>query len=329
MSQITIFASIDSFLENNMDAITETVSEVLSSQVSTLFTASITLYVLFYGYMVLAGKIEAPVSDLIWNLAKFALLITFINNVDGWLDLTKESIKSLSEITGTRGLGFLDTQFSQIGRTTKFYADKADWGLGWVVAVLIWAGFLLSCIPAVLLIVINKVSMYFLLALLPLFIFCLMWGWLKESFNQYLSAILSNALVIVVVTVFLEAINNFLYEATLSGTLNSLMVAMSYVVIGLFGAALVKYLASQASNLMRVSIEKLPQARSNPGSPSKPGSGGGGGGDGGGGDTTKAPSLREQFKNAQGVKGKGKFIAQKGLAPIGKGAYSLIKRGFL
>ncbi|WP_414429467.1 type IV secretion system protein, partial [Aggregatibacter actinomycetemcomitans] len=40
----------------------------------------------------------------------------------------------------------------------------------------------------------------------PLFTFCLMWGWLKDSFAQYLSALLGNALILITVRMIANTI---------------------------------------------------------------------------------------------------------------------------
>jgi len=184
------FSRIDKFIDANMDNITNIISSYFASDLNVLLSSSLALYIVFYGYMVLAGKVQAPIEDLIWNLARFALLITFMNNGDGWLDLTKEAIKGLSSIgTGSTGLGFIDDQFKEVGKIATKVGEDAPYIIDGILQLIIWAGFLLSAVPAVLLILANKISMYILLAFLPLFIFCLMWGWLKESFNQYMSAL--------------------------------------------------------------------------------------------------------------------------------------------
>jgi len=257
------FSRIDKFIDANMDNITNIISSYFASDLNVLLSSSLALYIVFYGYMVLAGKVQAPIEDLIWNLARFALLITFMNNGDGWLDLTKEAIKGLSSIgTGSTGLGFIDDQFKEVGKIATKVGEDAPYIIDGILQLIIWAGFLLSAVPSVLLILANKISMYILLAFLPLFIFCLMWGWLKESFNQYMSALLSNALVIIVITTLLKSVVTFFTSFETKSGANVYLVTVAYFVTGFFGAFIIKYLAGICSNLMRVSIEKIPTTKS-------------------------------------------------------------------
>lgn len=261
MSSVGVFEYIDKFIDLHLDTISSGVSDIFSTQLTLLFSASISLYIMFYGYMILAGKIQAPVEDLIWNLARMALLMTFITNTDGWLDLVKAAIKTLPQLGGSDdGLKFIDRQFTHISETAEKFAKKADWGAGWFVSGLVWLGFLLALVPAALIIVINKIMLFFLLSLLPLFIFCLMWGWLKESFNQYMSAILTNVLIIIVITAFLKGLVDFVIDYEVKTGINPVMAGMIYVVLGFFSAKFIGFIVLSLMNMMRVTVDKLPSA---------------------------------------------------------------------
>jgi len=262
MSDQGIFTKIDVFFNENMNELTKIISDLFANDLMLLMSSGLTMYLIFYGYMVLAGKIQASIEDLIWNLARFSLLITFMNNTGGWLDLTKEAIEGISNIgTGAKGLEFIDKQIIEVAKLINKMTDDVPWYAEYFVIAVMWIAFGLSCVPAVLLIMANKISMYILLALLPLFIFCLMWGWLKESFNQYMSALLSNALVIIVVTTILKAIVLFFGSFDLTG-MNVALACFGYVVVGLFGGFTIKYVAGICNSLMRVSVEKIPSMKS-------------------------------------------------------------------
>ena len=64
---VGVFEYIDQFINSHLSAISTQVSEIFSTQLSLLFIGSITLYIVFYGYMILSGKIQAPVEDLVWE----------------------------------------------------------------------------------------------------------------------------------------------------------------------------------------------------------------------------------------------------------------------
>lgn len=268
--ELELFTTIDTWVDTRIDRLVEIVSHNLASDLGLILNASITLYVVFYAYMTLAGKIQEPVKDLVWNLAKFAFLIGFMNNMGGYLTLSTEAVKGLASIgTGgtEQGFAYLDSFISKGSDTISKVAKKAGKSIsgriiGFLVSVAMWAGMLLAALPAFMIIITNKIVMYFLLGLAPLFIFTLMWGWLKESFNQYLGALLSNALVIVVVSAITKGVIELFQEIQYveMAELNMLLIGASYIILGVFATSVMTFLAEKANGLMRVSIETIPSA---------------------------------------------------------------------
>ena len=95
-----VFSKVDAFLEKFLTTISSDIQKLLAGDIGTIISVSVTLYIVVYGYMVLAGKIQTPFSDLVWNLARFAIIIAFIKNEGGLLTQFNEAVSSLSTIGG-------------------------------------------------------------------------------------------------------------------------------------------------------------------------------------------------------------------------------------
>ncbi|MCZ5673044.1 type IV secretion system protein, partial [Escherichia coli] len=62
-----------------------------------LLSAGISVYILLVGYQILAGKRQTPLHDLVWDLSKFAIILTFVSNADGYLTAAMDAIKSMKD----------------------------------------------------------------------------------------------------------------------------------------------------------------------------------------------------------------------------------------
>ncbi|MFN2807562.1 type IV secretion system protein, partial [Escherichia coli] len=58
---------------------------------------SATLYILWRGYQTLAGKLSTPMEDVIWDLMRMAIILSFVANVSGYLDGVIDAINGLKE----------------------------------------------------------------------------------------------------------------------------------------------------------------------------------------------------------------------------------------
>lgn len=252
-----VFSRVDGFLDKFLTTITTDIQKLLASDIGTVILVSITLYIVIYGYMVLAGKVQTPLSDLIWNLSRLAIIIAFVKNEGGMLDMFNEAVKGLSTIggNGKSVLGLFDSLLETTSNFAEYTSNNADTGTGWFVKGLIWTGFALMALPVSLTFLLSKISLYFLLALSPIFFFMLMWGWLKDSFAQFATALLSNALALVCINVMVQSSIDFIkVQMNMDG--NPYLVAFSFIVFGVTAGMAIKYMVSVVNSVMRVSVER-------------------------------------------------------------------------
>lgn len=252
-----VFSKVDTFLNDFLTSISQNVQTLLANDIGTLLYASISLYVVIYGYMVLTGKVQTPLADILWNLARFAIIIAFIKNEGGILGQFNEAVKGLSEIggDGKTTLQLFDDLLTETSQFAEATSENATTGTGWAVSILIWLGFGLMSIPIALTFLLSKISLYFLLSLSPIFFFMLMWGWLKDSFAQFASALLANALALVCINIMVKSSTNFLQaQMTLSG--NVWLVSFSFIVLGAMAGMAIKYMVNVINTIMKVSVER-------------------------------------------------------------------------
>ena len=252
-----VFTKIDTFLNAFLTTIVQKIQTLLSGEIGTLLLVSITLYIVIYGYMVLAGKVQTPLSDLMWNLARFAIIIAFIKNEGGILNSFNDAVKELSTIggNGKSVLGLFDDLLEATSTYSDYVGGKTSWSAEWLTATLIWVGFGLMTIPIALTFLLSKITLYFLLALSPIFFFMLMWGWLKDSFAQYASALLSNALAMICMNVMVQSSIDFLQDQ-MNYAGNPFLTSFAFLVMGLIAGMAIKYMVGVVNSVMRVSVER-------------------------------------------------------------------------
>ncbi|MBN6080098.1 type IV secretion system protein [Aggregatibacter actinomycetemcomitans] len=249
-------------VESLMDGVVSTAQSSFADSLSTVTSTAITLYIVIYGYMVLAGKINSPLKELIWKGASFIIILAFVNNVDGLLKLAGEAVQELSTIGSGGsdvGMAFLDTQFRKAMKLGAALYDKGNIVSGSIAFLLIVGGFGLLFLTIFSVIVISQFITYFLLAFAPLFIFCLMWGWLKDSFAQYLSALLGNALILITVRMIANTILTYSEVALNNGeNSNVLLVGTTSLIFCIIFYKLIYKAIDIVSNLSKVTVDKFP-----------------------------------------------------------------------
>ena len=87
------FAYAQSQIESLMDGIVETAQSNFAQSLSEITTGAVTLYIIVYGYMVLSGKVNSPVRELLWKGASFIIILAFVNNSGGLLTLAGGAVQ--------------------------------------------------------------------------------------------------------------------------------------------------------------------------------------------------------------------------------------------
>ncbi len=173
-----------------------------ASGIMSIMAGCITLYILWVGYSALAGKKQTPVDDLVWDLARFAMIIAFVTNAGGYLTATTEALQGLK--AGFTGGTPVWSTLDQLWMSTQKLGDlvyskddsiyvKAEGGIG---LLLIWGGAITLMLVSSVVFLTADLTMSFMLITAPIFIFCLMFGFLRPMFNNWLQLIFSSILTV-------------------------------------------------------------------------------------------------------------------------------------
>jgi type IV secretion system protein VirB6 len=252
-----------------MDKLT-TMGDVYQAQYATgimsLMVGAVTLYILYSGYSTLAGKQQTPVPDLVWNLARFAMLITFITNAGGYLTALTDGLNGLK--SGFTGDTSVWTALDTLWTSTQELADEiykkdesayvaVSGGLG---AALVWGGAIFLMFTSAVVFLTADMTMLFMLMTAPIFLFCLMFGFLRPMFNNWLQLIFSSILTVLFASIVIRLAIDFQVEitgqvATQADDSNLMTMGAIGAVSGLLSGVLVTLAAGFASKLAGAGAE--------------------------------------------------------------------------
>lgn len=275
MATFTLFSDMGDEINNIVTAGIKTVQEGWVSGLLDLSTLSITIYIMFYGYAVLAGKIQEPMSEFIWNLARFAIVIGILSNMGTYTYYVNESVHGLrgflvgDEISSNAYSG-ID---SKIGAVINLYAESWEDASGisgtlfWVVQCIFMAPLCLGVVSYAVGIITSEITLIALLATFPLFLFCYLWGWFKNMFSMWLQAIIGCCLFVLFLSVFSKvgfAIAKYTNKwVSMHDGAEVFISCVMYLIAGVVTIYGVKLAGNISMALSQVSIDRMNQSMSN------------------------------------------------------------------
>lgn len=210
MGMINIFDKIGQQIDSIANSVLSSVQSGYISGVLELAKVGAVLYVLIYGYAILAGKSQTDLKGVLWDFAKLGIIVSILNGAGGIMSGLVGVVDEIKNFfTGSQGSSYslLDTRLNDIAILASEIWRDASGIENTLLAVLKIIGLLpllLGFVACGALIFYTEIVEKILLATSPIFIFCLMWGWLKDSFSQWLSAILGNAMILLFTGVILK-----------------------------------------------------------------------------------------------------------------------------
>lgn len=192
-----LFTTIEQAVQSKLSALISTYLIVFAEKMIFLIQAGAPILILYYGYSIMSSRgSNATVSEMMWNLARIGMIFAFMQNTGNLLDL---SIGFIQELKG--GFVGADSVFSLLdqqllvtqGLTASIGKLDNSWvgGIGILSCTMVWLGTIILLSSAAIVFISAEVVLVLLLTTAPIFIGCLAYGFLKESFNGWLRAILS------------------------------------------------------------------------------------------------------------------------------------------
>lgn len=176
--------------------------------------ASVILYLTFQGFLVMYGKVEAPIQDTVFKLACLLIIFILATNT-GWITYIQDTINGVKhQLCGSHDAYYhLDQLIGTIWDIFKYKYDR--WSMlhvgemiSDIVSWLIYSlGVILMVAALGVSLILNEVILKFLLALTPIFIACLSFQIVRGMFNSWLQIVFSNILYFVLLnTIIVNAL---------------------------------------------------------------------------------------------------------------------------
>lgn len=271
---ITIFHDMGKDIN---DLIEEAIKTIQTGWVAGLIDVtnfSFSIYVMFYGYCVLAGKIQEPMSDFIWNLARFAIVMGILGNIGTYSHAVTDMVH------GIRGF-LVGDQYSEnayagidakISNVVKLYVESYKQAKGikgtlfWLVQALFMAPLCLGVVSYAIGIIVSEVSLMALLAVFPIFLSCYLWGWFKNMFSMWVQAIVGCCLFVLFLTIFSKigfTIAQYTNDWVAEHSGSEVFVAcIMYMIAGSITIGGVKLAGQLSMALSQVSVDRMNNAMS-------------------------------------------------------------------
>lgn len=263
-----MFTGIGYTIENLLSNLQQMSLNNKMQQLQLIVSAIITLSIMYKGYMVLAGKSQDPIRELVWDLGRKAFILSFAMGAGVWLNYSIEAVKGIYEWAGG-GIGFYQQLDGLVDAVLKYMASlwkESGMSAGKTIMaafmiVIVGICFVAICFELFFSIIACSVSNTFLIIVLPLALFCLMWNQTKQVFTQWCQLLLSNTFTLLFLFMFmsfcqsvleqvfsLEALKEFDLKNILLQTLE--VTLMCFVLV-----QIIKVIKSLAQNLAQVSLD--------------------------------------------------------------------------
>lgn len=255
----TAFGYVGRQIDNATQAFVSDNAGAIIGAITPIAVTGVGIYLAVFGYMVIAGRIQAPFSDFMLKSVKIILIAAVALNASNYTNWVVGSINGLQDgLASTFGHGtsgeanstysMLDQQVDaawskvlecmvQADKAGTFPPNLGAW-FGWMAAAAIIAVsvFVLVVVGGVI-IISATLLLKVVLAVGPLFLMCLLWPvtakFFDSWFGQALTYVLKIVLVAVVVSLAMAIFGNFVQGiqttdrgATLEMSLATLLIAV-------------------------------------------------------------------------------------------------------
>lgn len=254
------FEYFDQQMMSGLESVTSGQMAQYSSWMMGLAGSAVTVYVLVKGYQTMAGKIQTPFADLTWDLARLAIIFSFVANLDGYLDSVISAINGLKEgFSGGESIWqMLDSLLDKAQTLAKTLHDLDDSTVvkdeGMVAQGCVWLGVMAMMMICAFVSLSAEVIILLLSISAPVFIFCLAWGALRSMFERWLQNIFGAILTIMFAALSLRIVvtylNNVLTQATAGAQATNIVTLGAQVCLAGFAAAMFIWIAAKLATTL-------------------------------------------------------------------------------
>ncbi|RXK13233.1 conjugal transfer protein TrbL [Halarcobacter mediterraneus] len=260
-----MFVSIGDEIDDIFSLIDSAATSDLMTELSILFSISITIMITIKGYAILAGKTQDPIREILWDLVLKAVIITFALNIGGWLTMVIDAMNGIHQWAGGRVSLYaeMDQLFAKAKEVANMAYEKGNMFSGTIALLLVYLGFFIGAIPALIITIVTSFTLKILVMIAPFMFFALFYGWLKNMFTQWLSLFFANTLAVLSVTLIFSAVvnkfENFISHSgnSINNGLDPFYVGVQVIIVGVLLVVLVYVAYHIAEKVATVSMESV------------------------------------------------------------------------
>lgn len=252
-----VFSGMNNAIMGGLNTVLQGQASVYGSMMALIITSSFTCYILFKGYQTLAGKLQKPVEDVAWDVGRMLLIMMFVTNIGGWLDITIASINGLKNgVSGSDNIWvLLDTVWAKAQDLGQTLYDKDDSVYvklnGGFAEVLVWGGAIFVLIVTTIVNLLAEITILLMSTTGPIFIFCLLYGFLRPMFDNWLKTIFTAILTIMFSALFVRIsinyTNDILNEATNAANMSNMVTLAAQCLLAAVGAGIFVWFSAKIS----------------------------------------------------------------------------------
>ena len=267
---MNFFQSLGTFVSNIFTFLNSSDIQTIIQALVSLFSITVTLWVMLEAYKSFAGKSDRPLQELVWKITSAMLVIAVATNQNGFMETLKVAFEGLHHLmSGDINLfAKLDKLFDEAIKlaNTTYQATPSSIGgaiLGALCILLIYIGFVIGAVPTFLIIVFTELTLKLLLLLLPIAVFALSFSFSNQIFHHWFHLFISNDLTILIVGFIMSAVMGTYTDfqtsliSNVGNNIEPMGVALQSFIMGIIMLGLVKVAHSIAEKLGTVSIEAI------------------------------------------------------------------------
>ncbi|MDR1007482.1 MAG: type IV secretion system protein [Campylobacteraceae bacterium] len=266
-------AGIFQNIQNQVDDIVVTLSDAMVSQMiqdlQSILVVSITIYIIYKAYLIWAGKIQEPMKDILWDFASKAVIIAFVFNANGWLELSVDAINSFHDWAAGDSAALFANLDSIVSKAIKMDESILAYNQDNIYPFIVtgkWIGVGLGLAVPFFTMMLAKIALQILVITAPIFIFCKLFGFMKGVFASWLRLVITNILITLFLTLLIQSSKDFmewLVDQCMGLVANGSQMVFFLIIGGIFQAAMAKLAVSIAQGIASVDIENLKTVSSN------------------------------------------------------------------
>lgn len=261
------FEKMNEKIDSLLTATSEGMSGKYSDSISLIAASALVLYGVILAFYIMGGK--KKIEDVGSTFFHAMIIYVFVTNAGGYLNILSDGIKGLNDGLATVGgagssaWSLLDKQWEvtqRLAETVKALDTDYFSITGAIASLMIWIGTGVVLVISSLVLLIAKIALTLLLTTAPVFIYCLTFPFLRQTFNNWVQNVLSSILTVMfaslVINFGLEFYNDILNQLTTNVDNASLMTTGAIAVVcGIVAGAIVLVSAKLAQSISGAGID--------------------------------------------------------------------------